>query len=86
MVAGVHTPGGPLHERFGPHCGRAFGTFELEMTPIKSIFIIEARGDQRTRSMDAYIPDIPTYILVEQFLEHRPILNIGGPLDFEMQA
>lgn len=86
MAVGVHNPDGPLHERFGPHCGRTFGTFWLEMTDIKSIFIMYSRGDQMSRSMDAYIRSVPTHILVEQFLKYTPELDVGGPLDYGVPA
>lgn len=83
-AVGIHKKGGPLYERFGPHCGRTFGTYWLEMSGLKSIFIMVSRGDQcENRSMDSYIRgSVPTHVLVEQFLKYVPMFDIGGPLDF----
>ena len=72
---GIHRMDGRLEERFSPHCLRHWFTTCLEDTEMKSVYIAELRGDQRTESKDRY-HHISSKKLKEEYLKHIPILKI----------
>jgi len=73
--AGLHSPGAPLEERFGPHCCRHWFTAQLYRAGMSREHIMWLRGDSPLGAFEGYLHLDPADVR-RSYLAHIPQLGI----------